>query len=138
MKNDSSALVGKIAELHGRSTAITARIGQDAQLLTETHREMAIALNDLWQLLQQPRPPVASLPEPPHILRVAEVAKRVGLARSSIWQMVKDGRFPAPRRLSQRAVGWHSADIESWLTSRQALKPQGEPGRRGPGSGWRR
>jgi prophage regulatory protein len=130
MNNHLAVLIGKVAELHGRSMAISARMRHDAQLLTEVHHELTVDLNTLWELLRMPRPTTpVSPPEAQRILRLAEVAKRVGLGKSSVWAMVKDGRFPAPKRLSQRAVGWSSAEIDSWLMSREVLGHEPRTGR---------
>jgi len=56
------------------------------------------------------------------ILRKPAVVERVGLSGTTIWRMVRDGRFPAPLQLSENAVGWKESDIEAWLASRQARK----------------
>jgi prophage regulatory protein len=52
------------------------------------------------------------------MLRLSDVQRRVGLGRSSIWRMVKEARFPAPRRLSTRAIGWLGSEIDDWLKAR--------------------
>jgi prophage regulatory protein len=54
------------------------------------------------------------------ILRLPELRKRIGLGRSSIYALVKQGSFPRPIPLSARAVGWSAAEVEAWLQSRAA------------------
>ena len=49
------------------------------------------------------------------IVRMDEVSKLTGLARSTIYKKVSDGSFPPPIRLGARAVGWHMSDIVTWL-----------------------
>ena len=49
------------------------------------------------------------------ILRRPDVEKRCGLSRSTIYQLMTEGRFPRPLRLGKRAVGWRESDIASWL-----------------------
>jgi prophage regulatory protein len=61
-----------------------------------------------------------SLLTPSRIVRFAEVARLVGLSRSTIWRLERQGLFPKRILLSARAVGWLEADIERWLASRQA------------------
>jgi prophage regulatory protein len=56
------------------------------------------------------------------ILRRREVEKLTGLARSTIYQYVKAGVFPAPVRLGARAVGWRYADVLDWINSREASR----------------
>jgi prophage regulatory protein len=49
------------------------------------------------------------------ILRRPDVEKRCGLSRSTIYQLMTEGRFPRPVRLGKRAVGWRESDIAKWL-----------------------
>jgi prophage regulatory protein len=53
------------------------------------------------------------------ILRLKELTCIVGLSRSSIYRLVSLGMFPAPIKIGVSAVGWDSADIDSWLTERK-------------------
>ena len=52
---------------------------------------------------------------PMAIIRRKQVEREVGLSRSSIYQRIKDGTFPAPVKLGLRAVGWRVADIDRFL-----------------------
>lgn len=52
------------------------------------------------------------------ILRRKQVEARTGLSRSTIYDFIKAGTFPAPVSLGSRAVGWRSSDVEEWLESR--------------------
>ena len=53
------------------------------------------------------------------ILRLPEVLVRVGLSRSTVYQLMAAGDFPASVRLTPNAVGWRSDDIDGWIASRQ-------------------
>ena len=53
-------------------------------------------------------------------LRRPEVEHRTGFKRCQIYAMIKLGNFPAPVKLSVRAVGWRETDIANWLESRGA------------------
>ena len=55
------------------------------------------------------------------ILRRRDVEAVTGLGRSTIYQMMADGLFPKPVRLTSKAVGWHEADIAEWLESRKRV-----------------
>lgn len=64
-------------------------------------------------------------PEPDKILRLTSVIERTGLRKSSIYAKSKTGEFPAPVKLSQRAIGWPASSIDAWIAgcieaSRQA------------------
>ncbi|WP_248320815.1 AlpA family transcriptional regulator [Caballeronia sp. Sq4a] len=51
-------------------------------------------------------------------MRRPEVESRVGLARSTIYGLIKVGQFPEPVHLGARAVGWVEAEIDEWLRRR--------------------
>jgi len=53
-----------------------------------------------------------------HMLRREEVQKRTGLSRSAIYRLMREGDFPLPHRVGQRAVRWRESDLEAWLASR--------------------
>lgn len=48
------------------------------------------------------------------ILRMHAVRLRTGLGRSTIYRLIALSQFPAPVRLTGRAIGWRSVDIERW------------------------
>ena len=50
------------------------------------------------------------------ILRLSDVKARTGLARSTIYDRIKTGSFPAQVSLGARAVGWLESDIEAWIS----------------------
>ena len=56
---------------------------------------------------------------PDAILRIGTVAERIGLARPTIYRMVKDGEFPRPIKITTRAVGWRESDLVAWIASRE-------------------
>lgn len=53
----------------------------------------------------------------PVILRRKQVEARTGLARSTIYDRIKCGTFPAPISLGEKAVGWIESEIDAWLTA---------------------
>jgi prophage regulatory protein len=56
----------------------------------------------------------------PTILRRKQVEARVGLRRSTLYQRISEGSFPAPVGLGARAVGWLESEITDWLNNRIA------------------
>jgi prophage regulatory protein len=52
------------------------------------------------------------------LLRESELRNRIKLSHSTIWRLVRDGNFPRPIQLSERAKGWRVSDIEAWLAAR--------------------
>jgi prophage regulatory protein len=72
------------------------------------------------------------------ILRRAEVAALTGLSPTRIHELELAGAFPGRIRLSARACGWKSDEIEAWIAARPRaadVRPDigGDPRRRGSG-----
>lgn len=55
---------------------------------------------------------------PDSILRLRPVMDISGLGRSSIYNYIKAGNFPRPRKLGARSVGWLASEIFEWVASR--------------------
>lgn len=55
----------------------------------------------------------------PRILRIQEVSHLVGLSRASLYRLMRLGLFPKSIKLGLSAVGWDSADLEKWISSRK-------------------
>jgi prophage regulatory protein len=67
------------------------------------------------------------------ILRLKHVKARTGLARSTIYQYVKDGAFPKPVQLGPRAVGWIESEVSGWICARVRITRGGPEPRLLPG-----
>lgn len=57
---------------------------------------------------------------PKRFLKLDEIKTTTGLSRSSIYDKVKKGDFPAPVKLGERSVAWVSEEIDFWLDARIA------------------
>ena len=51
------------------------------------------------------------------IIRRKQVEARTGLSRSTIYERIKTGTFPAPVSIGAKAVGWIEAEIEAWIAA---------------------
>jgi prophage regulatory protein len=49
------------------------------------------------------------------ILRLPEVMKNTGLARSTIYKMIAAKSFPVQISLGVKSVGWLESDIQNWI-----------------------
>ena len=58
------------------------------------------------------------------LLRLPAVKARCGLGRSSIYNRIAEGTFPAPVSLGARAVAWPSTAIDAWIADRIAHGPK--------------
>lgn len=56
--------------------------------------------------------------KPGKLLRLPAVEERTGLKKSTIYAGVKAKTFPAPVRLSARAVAFREEDIDRWIRGR--------------------
>ncbi len=54
------------------------------------------------------------------LLRLPAVKERVGLSRSTLYNKIAVGEFPAPVSLGARAVAWDSRAIDAWIAARIA------------------
>nr|WP_322624514.1 AlpA family transcriptional regulator [uncultured Flavobacterium sp.] len=52
------------------------------------------------------------------IMRLPQVIKDTGLARSTIYKKVKENSFPKPISLGAKSVGWLEADVQNWIEVR--------------------
>lgn len=136
MSNEPSETIARVAQLHGRATEVSNRMQQDARLLVALQQELSVALRTVWELCREPKPLATPPPLGPSVLRIAEVSRRIGLARSSIWKMVNEGTFPQPYRLTARAIGWKNVDVDEWLNTRAISDgPEGPKARDGASRG---
>jgi prophage regulatory protein len=55
---------------------------------------------------------------PARLLRLDDVKGRTGLSRSTIYQLIKVGKFPPNLNIGARAVAWLESDIERWIVGR--------------------
>jgi prophage regulatory protein len=52
------------------------------------------------------------------IIRIKQVKERTGLSRSTLYTLIKEGKFAPPIPIGARCVGWLSSDIDAWIESR--------------------
>jgi len=59
----------------------------------------------------------------------AELAKRLGISRRTLFRLVSAGRLPEPVRLTKRTIRWEWAAVQQWLSAKD-----NRPKRRGGGN----
>jgi len=52
------------------------------------------------------------------VLRLPEVIRSTGLARSTIYKLIAEKNFPKQIPLGVKSVGWLESDIEKWIQER--------------------
>jgi len=58
------------------------------------------------------------------VLRLPEVMRTTGLARSTIYKMIAEKSFPKPIPLGVKSVGWLESDIQNWIQERISRQKQ--------------
>lgn len=60
------------------------------------------------------------------ILRIRQVCERTGLARSTLYKAIAEGKFPKPVAILSggRASGWLEAEVDAFLGGRFAARDQ--------------
>jgi predicted DNA-binding transcriptional regulator AlpA len=48
-------------------------------------------------------------------VRESQLSKFVPFSSSTLWRRVKEGKFPAPVKLSERVTAWRCADVHAWM-----------------------
>lgn len=56
------------------------------------------------------------------ILRRKDVEARVGLSRSTIYELMARRAFPLPIKLSQQRVGWLAHEVDAFVQARIAAR----------------
>ena len=54
------------------------------------------------------------------LIRLPEVIERVGLSKQTIYRLIKKNKFPAAKKLNERAIAWVSIDIDKWIENRES------------------
>lgn len=56
------------------------------------------------------------------IVRRSSLVDLTGLSMSTIYRLIAQGRFPAPVRLSDQAVGWNLSEVNEWIDGRSSVR----------------
>ena len=64
---------------------------------------------------------------PSRIVSKLEVLDRVGASYPTIWQWMREGKFPRSRELGGKSC-WLESEIEDWILSRPVRPLKGDPG----------
>ena len=70
-----------------------------------------------------PHTPPASLPQTGYIRAKQLLGSILPIGRTTLWKMVKTGRFPAPVRLGPNTTAWRAEDVRDWLEQRKGEQP---------------
>lgn len=60
------------------------------------------------------------------LMRLRDVEATTALRKSKIYQMVKEGSFPAPIALTTKSKAWVGSEVNGWVRDKIAASRQGE------------
>ena len=60
------------------------------------------------------------------ILKLPEVTKVTGLARSTIYKLISEDLFPKQIKLTSFSSGWIKSEVDCWIDERIACSRNGE------------
>ncbi|MGL5225801.1 MAG: helix-turn-helix transcriptional regulator [Aeromonas sp.] len=55
-------------------------------------------------------------------IRMKEVCAKVGLAKSTLWELVEIGEFPQKVYLSARIIAFVESEVDAWMQARVAAR----------------
>lgn len=55
------------------------------------------------------------------LIRRAEVEAQTGLARSTLYKLTAEGKFPKPVQLSARCVAFRASEVDAWIALRVSV-----------------
>lgn len=51
--------------------------------------------------------------------RAKPLAKSLGIGVSTLWDWVRNGKFPKPLKLGENLTAWRADEVHAWLNTRQ-------------------
>lgn len=76
---------------------------------------VSLTTMDMQQSLKQDIHGAGDLVDDRLLIPLDDVCRLVGLGRSQIYAMVRQGRFPRPVRLGRRCSRWRMAAVRGWV-----------------------
>lgn len=63
------------------------------------------------------------------LIKLPEVMEMVAMGRSTIYDRVAAGTFPAPLELGPGSVAWIHAEVQAWIRDRPRARTRGKAAR---------
>jgi predicted DNA-binding transcriptional regulator AlpA len=74
--------------------------------------------------------PTKTIPNKPwlrvQLLSRKEVLSLVPISYPTMWQMMRDGRFPRSRMVGKNKVGWLASEVADWIVNRPKVLLKGD------------
>ncbi|WP_282041872.1 helix-turn-helix transcriptional regulator [Halomonas alimentaria] len=59
------------------------------------------------------------------LIKRREVLARTAMANSTLYELMRAGKFPQSVKIGPRSVAWVSEEVDAWLEERIAARGQG-------------
>jgi prophage regulatory protein len=59
------------------------------------------------------------------VIRLPEACNKTGFSKPTIYRKMRDGTFPRPIKLGDRAVGFVESELDAWIEQRIAVRDGG-------------
>lgn len=56
------------------------------------------------------------------VVRTDELARRLGVTRSTIWRWIREGRLPPKHHYGPNSSGWLESELEEWWSTRSPAR----------------
>jgi prophage regulatory protein len=84
-------------------------MGKDAEIAMKE-------LGDHRQIRTRKKPRIANEKSP--FMCKEQVLELIPIGKSMMYLMIKNGEFPKPKQLGERAVAWSRAEIDAWIADK--------------------
>lgn len=64
------------------------------------------------------KPPAQPSLPPGRLWRLSRVEEETGLKKSTIYGLIREGKFPVPIRITRRLSTWSEAAVTAWVQDR--------------------
>jgi prophage regulatory protein len=56
------------------------------------------------------------------IISIKKTCERIGVSRSTLWAMTREGNFPRPVSITDKRRGYVASEIDAWVKARMAAR----------------
>src|SRR5665811_764206 len=99
---------------------------QETKKRVATRRnQRRVALLLFWRLKMTVKPRDDETANPSRFIGKPEMLDRVAASYPTVWQWMREGKFPRSRELGGRSV-WLEAEIEQWIVTRPIRPLKGD------------
>lgn len=58
----------------------------------------------------------------PSVLKIKDVCSKIGVSRTTLFEMIRTGSFPEPIEITRKRRGLLAVEVEAWLVERASAR----------------